>query len=102
MKKVFQEVLTMSTSRPNLKSEAHSWDFQSSLDMYATAIENHQNFEQAETWRCSSLQNPNNTNPQSPLNALACGWKLLAPPTKIGQFAGLDEWEWWFVRDVEY
>lgn len=50
-------------------------------------------------------------NPKTPLHALGCGWKLLAPPQpmfnddgSIFKYKDINEteheiWSWWFVRD---
>lgn len=35
----------------------------------------------------------------APLYALADGWKLLAPPRETAALG--EEWEWWFVREVD-
>ncbi len=84
-----QQILFMSTLRPDLRAEATGWSAEDPSQCFARPdVRTHDQIGLIPGFRGSYTY-------QAPLFALADGWKLLAPPTEDGT-----EWEWWFVRDV--
>ena len=96
-----QQVLTMETEGYTLRSEAVGWGAEDPRGAHPSKP----------VGICGSMwHRPGEFNTQpmreenagfcypDPLRALADGWRLLAPPT---EGVGADQWEWWFVREVE-
>lgn len=87
----FQQVLQMSTWGSSLRSEAWGWsgDDASLFDVRkGTGL--------SLSW---DPRRNGSYSYETPMHALALGWKLLAPPARYRE-NGRDAYDWWFVREV--
>lgn len=75
-----QQVIIMETVRPDMGAKATGWTAEDPT-IY-----------RSDTTRISFAYTFG-----TPLEALAMGWRLLAPPSRTGVFGF---YEWWFVREV--
>lgn len=81
-----QQVLTMSTTRVNLRDEATGWSCEDP-SLYVAGKDTGFTPGVGFRYRYST-----------PLAAMADGWRLLGPP----DIAPDGEVEWWFVREVSH
>lgn len=100
-----QKVLIMHTNSPDLRAEVDGWTMEDGDKV---------------VWRTPMYPDApigltpgvyGKYDPKTPLHALGCGWKLLAPPSPMlnddgsiykGKYINDKEyevWAWWFVRD---
>jgi hypothetical protein len=78
------EILTVTTQRPTLRSEIVGWTFED--------ISLHQ----AGPIGMTPNGLGNNNYPGTVFEALAQGWRLLGPPTRMGHD---DAWDWWLIKE---
>lgn len=99
--RTIQQVLTMTTKRPDLRSEAIGWSAEDPSKLkWGQPIGMTPGFGERYSY-------------ETPMHALADGWRLLAPPEegerRVEDRADdgtprelvYDETSWWFVREVE-
>jgi hypothetical protein len=82
-----QKILHMTTSRPSLRAKADSWSAEdSNLVEFGKPIGMTHDMKEFHCYDC-------------PLRAVACGWKLLAPPVEDKYEDGNLFYNWWFVKE---
>jgi hypothetical protein len=80
-----QQVMIVSTTRPDLRDEIFGWTVEDpNLFVPGKPI--------GYTPHARDLSRPGTV-----MEALAFGWRLLAPPTEDKDLEG---WTWWLVRDA--
>lgn len=77
------EILTVTTENPTLRSRIVGWTF-----------------EDTSLYRHDTARSPSgaghNDHPETVFEALANGWRLLGPPTRMGH----DRiWDWWLTKE---
>ena len=85
-----QQVLIAQSDSPSLRDEFNGWSYE---DPWLFVPGKH----------IGATPGARFPLPNTPLEALARGWKLLAPPSEYTEtYADGDEqqWEWWFVREA--
>lgn len=81
------KVMTVSTAAPSLRDEIFGWSLENS-DLFVR--------DKPIGRTPTPLSGP---YPNTILEALHDGWKLLGPPTRIKHDDGTESWEWWLTRE---
>ena len=86
-----QSILKLDTRNLGMRAEVVGWSVESGFEVGFAATNNKTTIDKVPTWK---IKRPQLTYYQTPLHALGDGWKLLAPPIKVGNIC-----EWFFTKD---
>lgn len=90
--KTFQSVFSAVSTDPDMRSEFEAW----------SSVENSRNRFLSQYCEIGLVESDGFPRYQRPIDALADGWRLLAPPTRLDDVGTIKQYDWWFVKENTY